>query len=76
MPVTKSAKRALRGSTKKSVVNKIIVSRMDAAIRSAKKLKTKELVVKATSLVDRAAKKSVIHRNKASRLKSQIAKIS
>ena len=42
MPVTKSAKRALRGSTKKGVINTLITSKLEFALRQAKKLKKKE----------------------------------
>lgn len=75
MPVTTTAKRALRGSRRKESVNKIIVSRLELAIRSAKKSKLKEKILKAVSLADRAAKKKVIHKNKAARIKSQLAKL-
>ncbi len=75
MPVTKTAKRALRGSREKASVNKIIVSSLEAAIRSARKGKTSEKILKAISLADRAAKKRVIHKNKAARIKSQMAKL-
>ncbi len=76
MPVTKTAKRALRGSNKKREINKIIVSKLEVAIRAAKKNVSKENVLKAVSLADKAAKKNAIHRNKASRLKAMLAKLS
>lgn len=75
MPVTKSAKRALRGSTKKRTINTLTMTGLEVSIRQAKKLKTKESVKKAVSLADRAAKRNVIHKNKASRIKSQLSKI-
>lgn len=75
MPVTKSAKRALRGSQKKAVVNSLIISKLEVAIRAAKLKKTKALVAKAASLADRAAKKKTIHKNKASRIKSSLSKL-
>jgi small subunit ribosomal protein S20 len=75
MPVTKTAKRALRGSRKKESVNKLISSSLEGAIRAAKKSKTGEKILKAISLADRAAKKQVIHRNKAARIKSQLARL-
>ncbi len=75
MPVTKTAKRALRGSAKKTIVNKSIVRGLESSIRKAKKGKAKDLVLKAISLADRAAKKKVIHKNKAARIKSQLAKL-
>jgi len=75
MPVTKTAKRALRGSQKKESINKIIMSGLEVAVRKAKKGKTLEMVTKAISLTDRAVKKRVIHKNKAARMKSQLSKI-
>ncbi len=75
MPVTKTAKRALRGSTNKESVNKLIVSKLEIAIRTAKSKKTEASVLKAISLADRAAKKKVIHKNKAARVKSQLSKL-
>lgn len=74
MPVTKTAKRALRGSQKKEFVNKRTISSLEAAIRLAKKSKSSEKIEKAMSLTDRAAKKHVIHKNKAARIKSQLSK--
>ena len=75
MPVTKTAKRALRGSRTKEKVNKLIVSSLEASVRAAKKSKAVEKIAKAVSLADRAAKKNVIHKNKAARIKSQLAKL-
>ncbi len=75
MPVTKTARRALRGSKNKASVNKAIINRLEVAIRMAKTSKTVQKVVAAVSLADRAAKKRVIHKNKASRIKSQLSKI-
>jgi ribosomal protein S20 len=75
MPVTKTAKRALRGSQRKAIVNSLIISNLEAAIRQAKTKKTKEAVRKAVSLADRATKKKVFHKNKAARIKSALSKI-
>lgn len=75
MPVTKTAKRALRGSTKKASVNAVILKNLEVAIRVARKSKTIEKIRKAVSLADRAAKKSVIHKNKAANIKKALAKL-
>ena len=75
MPVTTTAKRALRGSKKKESVNKIILAKLGVAVRFARKSKTAEKIIKAVSLADRAAKKKVIHKNKAARIKSQLSKL-
>lgn len=70
MPVTKTAKRALRSSLRKKSVNKIILKRMESAFKLAKKTLKATDIKKAISLADRAAKKKVIHKNKVSRIKS------
>jgi len=75
MPVTKTAKRALRGSKVKEGINKVIVARLEVAIRAARKAKSAAAVTRAMSLADRAAKKRVIHQNKAARIKSQLSKL-
>lgn len=75
MPVTYTAKRALRSSAKKEVINALIISKLEVAIRQAKKTKGIEAVKIASSLADRAAKKHVIHKNKASRIKSSLSKL-
>ena len=75
MPVTTTAKRALRGSRRKESINKLTLKNLEVAVRVAKKSKTAEKVLVATSLTDRAAKKKVIHKNKAARIKSQLSKL-
>ena len=76
MPVTKTAKRALGASKRKQEVNKKILSDLDSSIRIAKKTKSEINIRKAMSLSDRAAKKGVIHTNKAARIKASLAKLS
>ena len=75
MPVTKTAKRALRSSAKKGRVNTLVKNALDIAIRKARKSKLRDAVLKAISLADKAAKKKAIHKNKAARIKSQLTKL-
>jgi small subunit ribosomal protein S20 len=75
MPVTKTAKRALRGSLRKKRVNKALMTRLEIALRTAKKRKKEKDINTAFSLVDRAAKKKIIHKNKAARIKSSLSKL-
>lgn len=75
MPVTKTAKRALRGSERKQSVNKVISSNLEKALRVAKKSKAVKDIQKATSLADIAAKKKLIHSNKAGRIKQALSKL-
>lgn len=76
MPVTKTAKRALRSSNQKKIVNSKIQTNLEISLRMAKKTKNKKDIIKAQSLADRAAKKGLIHRNKAARVKSFLSKLS
>lgn len=75
MPVTTTAKRALRGSKKKTSINKVILGKLEVAVRIARKGKSVDKVNTAMSFADRAAKKKVIHKNKAARIKSQLSKL-
>jgi small subunit ribosomal protein S20 len=75
MPVTKTAKRALRGSKRKEAVNKLFMSRLEVALRLARKSPSSDRVRTAVSLVDRAVKKNLIHKNKAARVKSKLASL-
>lgn len=75
MPVTKTAHRALRGSSRKAVVNKKTIADLEVALRLALKSKAVEKIKKAISLADKAAKKHTIHKNKASRIKTRLTKL-
>lgn len=75
MPVTKTAKRAFRGSENKKKVNRAVANALDIAVRQARRAKTESAVIKAMSLADRTAKQKIIHKNKASRIKSQLSKL-
>jgi small subunit ribosomal protein S20 len=75
MPVTKSAKKALRVSRRKSAVNAKIRNSYKEALKKARKHPTEDNLKKTFSILDKAAKANVIHPNKANRLKSRLAKL-
>ncbi len=75
MPVTKTAKRALRSSKKKESINKTILSKLEIALKLARKTKSKKNIENAVSLADKAAKRKVIHANKAGNIKSSLSRI-
>lgn len=75
MPVTKSAKRALRVSQTRRGINLKIISDFKKSVSAARKSKTAATLKSAYSALDRAAKKGVIHRQKAARLKSRLSKL-
>ena len=81
MPITSSAKKALRSSKKKRLVNLANREKMTKVVKTVKKLvvsKSKDEAKKALSLayqaIDKAAKKGVIKKNTASRKKSRLSK--
>jgi small subunit ribosomal protein S20 len=81
MPNTKSAIKAMRQSLKRRARNLVTKDKFKSAVKEVKKLialgkKTEamEMMKKAMSTLDKAAKKHVIHKNTASRKKSRLAK--
>ena len=70
MPITKSAKKSLKVSRTKQAKNKTKTAVMEKAIRTANTKTVNETI----SLIDKAAKTGIMHKNKAARLKSQLAK--
>ncbi len=79
MPITQSAKKALRAGEKKKVFNLRRKKKVEDAVKSVKRLvkegKTKEaneLLPKAYSALDKAAKGNTIKANTASRKKSRL----
>ena len=75
MPVTKSALKALKKDRRRTVVNKEIRLKIKKVLSQARKNPSPKLISQATKTLDRAAKKRVIHPNKAARLKSRLAKL-
>jgi small subunit ribosomal protein S20 len=74
MPILKNAKKALRVAKRKAAVNRPIRSRLKTAVDSAKKNGAIEMLSNAFSAIDKAVKRNLIHRKKAARMKSQLAK--
>lgn len=79
MPVIKSAKKKLKQDIKRTLQNKKYEVAYKKIIDKVKKHKkggkTDELLKKAYQAIDKAAKKNVIHKNKASRLKGMVARL-
>ena len=74
MPVTKTAKKALRQSLRKAELNKPVRSRASSSVRKALQEPTPDSVKAAYSAVDKAVKKHLLHANTASRIKSRVAR--
>lgn len=75
MPVLESSKRALRTAQQRAAVNILVRRHYKEILKEASKEPTKENLKKAYSAIDKAAKDNVIHKNKAARLKSRLAKL-
>ncbi len=74
MPVTKSAAKALRNQQRKKKFNLRVKKIAKKAIKKFTNKPTKQNLADAYSAIDKAAKRSVFHKNKASRLKAKLAK--
>ena len=82
MPITKSAKKALRQSKKRRVGNIRRINSYKASVKEFRKLikagdfdSAKKLLPKVYQTLDKATKSGVIKKNKASRLKSRTSKL-
>lgn len=82
MPITQSAKKALRGSFVKKAMNdrnkKIVketIKEIEKLVKEKKVAEAKKLLPKAYSVIDKAAKRGVIKKNNASNKKARLSKI-
>jgi len=82
MPITKSAKKALRQSLKRRITNlrrkrkiKDLTKKIKVLISQKKIEEAKMLLPQIYKAIDKAAKTGVIKENKATRKKSQIARL-
>lgn len=75
MPITTSAKKALRQSKSRREGNIAKANAYKDAIKKYKKTPSKDLLVLVYKTLDKAAKANVITKNKAARLKSRFSKL-
>jgi small subunit ribosomal protein S20 len=77
VPQIKSAKKAMRQARSRTVRNKAQRSELRTAVKRVRAAATAEAATKAyavaAKLLDRAARKGLIHRNNAARHKSRLA---
>jgi small subunit ribosomal protein S20 len=76
MPQHKSAKKRMVTNLKRQMRNRQVKSTMRSALRRYREMSSedrKSAVADLYSILDKAAQKGVIHRNKASRLKSRLS---
>lgn len=75
MPRTVSAKKALRKDRRRKAVNLVERKKFKEEIKTARQNPTAKSLAEAFRSLDRAAKKKVIHKGKANRLKSRLSKL-
>ena len=75
MPIIASAEKKLRQDVKRHMYNVAVLKKMKGAVSAMRKTPSVKLLTEAFSELDTAAKKNVIHKNKAARLKSRLAKL-
>ena len=75
MPVIKSAKKKLRQDKKSTLKNVKIEVELKDAVKKATIKPSEKTLRDATSFIDKAAKRNIIHKNKAARLKSRLARL-
>lgn len=75
MPITKSAKKKKRQDEKRRLQSLKVKRTYKAAVKEARERPIEEKLKKAYSALDKAVKKGVIKKNKASRLKSNLSQL-
>ncbi|HSX18556.1 MAG TPA: 30S ribosomal protein S20 [Candidatus Saccharimonadales bacterium] len=75
MPVIKQAIKKVRQDKRKTAVNLLRKNAYKKAIHDFRKTPTAALLTTVYKALDKAAKVNVIHKNKASRLKSRLSKL-
>ena len=82
MPITQSAKKALRGSKRKKIINdrrkKIMkeeIKKIEKLAKEGKKAEAKKLLPKVYQAIDKSMKQGAIKKNNAARKKSRLSKI-
>lgn len=75
MPKIKSAIKKLRQDKKRTQANSIFEKSVKDAIKKAGRQRSQQLINQAISLVDKAVKKHIFHKNKAARIKSRLSKL-
>ena len=75
MPILANAKKALKVSKKKAIINRQVKSRVKTKTDAFAKEPSVSTLSQAFSSIDRAVKKNLFHKNKAARMKSRLSKM-
>ncbi|OGD09253.1 hypothetical protein A2397_02875 [Candidatus Amesbacteria bacterium RIFOXYB1_FULL_44_23] len=73
MPVIPNAIRKLRADKRKKAINLRVKSAFKQAISAMRKKPTEKKLVEVFSTLDKAVKGKIVHKNKASRIKSRLS---
>ena len=75
MPVHKSAEKRLRQSQNANLRNRAVKSQIKTVVKKVETSLDEKDLKKAVSLLDKAGRKKVIHKNVASRVKSRLTRL-
>lgn len=75
MPIIKSAKKALRQSHRRRERNQVWKKKLKESVKKAEIEKSASVLSAAYKIIDKSVKKGLIKKNKASRMKSRLAKL-
>lgn len=75
MPITRQAIKKLRRDRVRQTHNALIRTRVRDAVKGMRRKPTNKALSHAFRQLDKAAKTNVIHKNKASRLKTRLTKL-
>lgn len=74
MPITMSARKKVRQDKRRRIINLRVLNELKEVLKKTRKNPSPGNLQAAFSIIDQAAKKQIIHQNKAARLKSRLAK--
>lgn len=75
MPVIKSAKKKLRKDQRREKKNDRVRESLKKTIKAARKNPSDKIISQAFQAIDKASKNSLLHKNKAARIKSALSKL-
>lgn len=75
MPITKQAGKKLRRDRTVQTRNSRVRRNVREAVKTVRRHPTQKTLSLAFKLLDKAAKRNIVHKNKASRLKSRLANL-
>lgn len=75
MPLLRNAKKALRQSQAKTIINSRLKSQVRTAVDRAQAKPSQETMSNAFSALDKALKHHIFHSNKVARVKSQLSRL-